>query len=158
MIESKAKYHMKEITNTIDIYASSEKVFDAFIDPRMLRDWWGVERSFIEPEEGGNYALVWGVNKSGLGYITTGTFKIFEPTSVLEVNNFLYFNPAKEILGPCTLRIDIVDNLDSCSLTVTQSGYQEGHDWDWYYQVVNESWPTVLLYLKNYLEKITRKA
>jgi hypothetical protein len=38
------------------------------------------------------------------------------------------------------------------TLTVVQSGYQHGADWDWYYNVVKNSWPEVLLKIRDYLE------
>ena len=148
---------MRKVENTIDINVKPEKIFTAFLDPKMLRDWWGVEKTLIEAREGGNYALAWGVSENGFGYVTTGRIETFQLNKALKISNFLYFNPKKEILGPTCLSIDVMTGDKASVLTVCQSGYLNGESWDWYYKVVNESWPGVLMYLKTYLEKITRK-
>ena len=36
---------------------------------------------------------------------------------------------------------------------VCQDGYQEGAEWDWYFEAVKQAWPTVLKTLKEYLEQ-----
>lgn len=149
---------MRKVENSIAINVKPSKIFASFLDPKMLRDWWGVERTMIEAKKGGNYALVWGVTKSGFSYITTGVISAYEENSLIEIDNFLYFNPTMNILGPTTLRIEIDQSENETSLTVCQSGYQRGGEWDWYYNAVYESWPSVLISLKNYLEKITRNA
>ena len=148
---------MRKVENTISINVKPEKIFTAFLDPKMLRDWWGVERTLIEAREGGNYALVWGVSENGFSYVTTGRIETFEENKALKISNFLYFNPKMEILGPTCLSISVTDNEDVPALTVCQSGYLDGGKWDWYYNAVNESWPGVLTHLKTYLEKITRQ-
>ena len=148
---------MRKVENSISINVKPEKIFAAFLDPKMLRDWWGVEKTLIEAREGGNYALVWGVSESGFGYVTTGRIETFEENKALKISNFLYFNPKMDILGPTCLSIQVSNDKDIPTLTVCQSGYLHGGDWDWYYNAVNESWPGVLRHLKTYLEKITRQ-
>ena len=148
---------MRKVENSISIKATPEKIFTAFLDPKMLRDWWGVERTLIEAREGGNYALAWGVSENSFGYVTTGRFETFEENKALKISNFLYFNPKMEILGPTCLNIKVSNHKEVPILTVCQSGYLEGGDWEWYYKAVYESWPGVLMHLKTYLEKITRQ-
>ncbi len=149
---------MRKVENTIVINVKPEKVFASFLDAKMLRDWWGVERSLIEPQLGGSYALGWGVTETGYTYVTTGVFRAYEEYRLMEITNFLYFNPRTNILGPTVLTIKIEPVDDASQLTVCQSGYLDGEDWDWYYEAVDDSWPGVLVSLKNYLEKITRNA
>ncbi len=148
---------MKEVKNSINIDVEPEKIFMAFLEPKMLRDWWGVEKTLIEAREGGSYALAWGVSDDSFGYVTTGLIKTYRENALLEIGNFLYFNPKMEILGPTSLRIEVSNDQDVPALTICQSGYLEGGDWDWYYEAVSESWPVVMKYLKTYLEKITRQ-
>lgn len=148
---------MRKVENTISINVKPEKIFTAFLDPKMLRDWWGVEKTLIEAKEGGNYALAWSVSENGFGYVTTGRIETFEQNRALKINNFLYFNPKMEIIGPTCLSITVTDQNEIPSLTVCQSGYLDGGHWDWYYNAVHEAWPAVLRHLKTYLEKITRK-
>ena len=148
---------MRKVENTISINVKPEKIFTAFLDPKMLRDWWGVEKTLIEAREGGNYALAWGVSENGFGYVTTGRIETFEENRALKISNFLYFNPKMEILGPTCLNISVANQDKVPTLTVCQSGYLDSEKWDWYYNAVNESWPAVLMHLKTYLEKITRQ-
>ncbi len=149
---------MRKVENSITINVKPSKVFASFLDARMLRDWWGVERTLIEPKKEGSYALAWGITETGFTYVTTGVICKYEEFKLIEINNFLYFNPRTNILGPTVLRIEI-DAVDEVSLlTVCQSGYLDGEDWDWYHDAVEDSWPGVLISLKNYLEKITRNA
>ena len=42
---------------------------------------------------------------------------------------------------------------DGTGVSLCQSGYQEGSDWNWYYEVVRDTWPEVLRHLKGYVEK-----
>lgn len=149
---------MRSVTNSVAINANQEKVFSAFLKPKMLRDWWGVERTFIETKAGGNYAMVWGISKTGFSYITTGVLEEFEPSTSILISNFLYFHPKKPVLGPSKLKIEIDGDGEESLLTVIQYEFQEGEHWDWYFNVVKNSWPGVLVNLKNYLEKITRKS
>jgi hypothetical protein len=38
-------------------------------------------------------------------------------------------------------------------LKLVQGGYQNGDDWDWFYEAVKNAWPNVLEELKMFLEK-----
>jgi hypothetical protein len=51
-----------------------------------------------------------------------------------------------------SLRIEVQAEGDGTRLNIEQSGYQSGGDWDWYYSVVTQAWPTVLQTLKGFLE------
>lgn len=37
-------------------------------------------------------------------------------------------------------------------MRVTQEGYQDGADWDWYYEAVRHAWPQVGREIVRYLE------
>jgi uncharacterized membrane protein len=39
-------------------------------------------------------------------------------------------------------------------LNIIQSGYQQGADWDWYYEAVKKAWPAVVVQIRDYLEKL----
>ena len=51
------------------------------------------------------------------------------------------------------ITIEVQQNENNCTLHLTQSGYKEGADWDWYYDAVKAAWPHVLNTLKTYLER-----
>lgn len=144
---------MRKVEVTIDIEVTPEKVIEAFTDSVMLRDWWGVERSFIEKRKGGLYTLAWNITDKGFGFVSTGTIKNYQPDRILEVDNFVYLNPNRPILGPMRLTVRTTEKDGKTQLYLCQDGYRDGTDWDWYYDAVKEAWPTVAKTLKDYLEK-----
>jgi len=74
----------------------------------------------------------------------------------LLIDHFVYFNPEKSILGPTYLHIKLEEVNLATQLILIQGNYQEGGDWDWFYEVVKDPWPNVLQNLKNYLEAVKR--
>jgi hypothetical protein len=52
-----------------------------------------------------------------------------------------------------TLEISVRTQGSVTLLEVTQDGYGDGTDWDWYYEAVKGAWPVALGMLKAYLEK-----
>lgn len=147
---------MRKVEVHIEIAASPERVIRAFTDPEMLRGWWGVERAFIEPREGGTFLVVWGVSDKGFQYVTSGVIKCYEPDRLIGIDNYTYLNPERPILGGLSLLVQARPSATGSSVYLCQDGYQEnGHDehWDWYYKVVEDAWPMVTRTLKTYLEQ-----
>ena len=144
---------MRKVEVTMDIQTGPERIIQAFTEPDMLFDWWGVERTLIEKRNGGVYTLAWNVTDQGFGFISSGRIKNYLPYSLLEIGEFIYLNPAISILGPMTLTIRAEEKGRQSELYLCQSGYQNGSDWDWYYEAVKQAWPAVLKKLKEYLEK-----
>ncbi len=145
---------MKAVEATIDLEVSATEAIRAFIDPKALKGWWGVERCLIEEKTGGLYTLASQITENGFGYVTTGIVESIGPTS-LHIAHMAYFNPQRAILGPMTLAVDatVLGN-GRCKLSVKQGGYQSGTaDWDWYYEAVKAAWPQALRGLKGYLEE-----
>ncbi|MCH7512912.1 MAG: SRPBCC domain-containing protein [Bacteroidetes bacterium] len=129
-----------------------ETVLNAFMDFDMLNGWWGVEKALVEKREGGVYALVWDISESGFRYVATGIIKSYKADAILEIENYTYLNLKMPIMGPMGLIIEAIVKNNQTELTVTQTGYQSGGDWDWYYDAVKQAWPDVLASLKEYLE------
>ena len=144
---------MKKVEATIKINRSASTVFNAFIEPAMLKAWWGVERCLVERKQGGLYSLAWDITEKGFHYISSGVITVFIHGKELLVDHFVYFNPERSILGPTYLDIRMQENNGITTLLLIQGNYQENKDWDWYYQAVKDAWPKVLESLKNYLEK-----
>ncbi len=144
---------MKKVEVTIEINTTGEKVISAFTDRQMLHDWWQVDRTLIEKKVNGLYTLAWNIGANGFGFVSSGIIKEYVSGSLLVIDKFVYLNPGKSFLGPMTLTIKVTSKKNSVELYLCQDGYQEGSDWDWYYQAVQTAWPIVLKELKNYLEK-----
>ncbi len=143
---------MRKVEVTIDIDTTPESILHAFTDNGMLHDWWKVERTLIEKWSGGMYTLAWNISDKGFGYVSTGIIKHYEPGRLLEIDHLLYLNPHRPIFGQMTLTIKATKKGDKAELFVCQDGYQNGADWDWYYEAVKQAWPMVLNTLKDYLE------
>jgi uncharacterized protein YndB with AHSA1/START domain len=140
---------MRKAEAAITILQPSVKVFEAFTNPSLLQQWWGVERCLVEQKQGGLYSLAWNISKKGIQYISTGVITVFIPGKELLIDHLVYFNPEKPILGPVYLDIRFREEENSTHVQLVQGGYQEGKDWDWYLEAVKEAWPRVLLDLKN---------
>lgn len=143
---------MRKVENTIDIATSPEHIIKAFTDFDMLRNWWGVEQCLVEEREGGIYALAWNVTEQGFGYISAGIISKYHPLETLEIGQFTYFNPLRPILGPMRLIVQCKSKDTGTECYLCQDGYQEGVDWNWYHDAVQQAWPVVLKNLKSYLE------
>jgi hypothetical protein len=127
-------------------------VISAFTEQDMLRDWWSVERSLIEKKAGGLYVLAWNIGETGFGYISSGIIQTYDPAGELIIDNLVYMNPGRPLLGPMKLSIRAEEKNDQTGLVLCQDGYRQGEHWDWYYEAVKGAWPVVLEGLKGYLE------
>lgn len=145
---------MRFVQSSVVIAKPPALVLTAFTDINHLKNWWGVERSFIELKRGGLYSLVWKVSGDSLGYVTTGIVSEHLPGCQLKIENLVYFNPQRPVLGPMELMVLTTPEGIGTTLTVVQSGYKDGPDWEWYYNAVKEAWPTMVLKIKDYLEKM----
>jgi len=143
---------MKKVEVIVEINTTPEKVIQAFTDPVMLNEWWGVEKSLIQKKIGGIYTLAWKVMENGIGYISTGIIKKYSPIGELAINNFVYLNPGKPFLGPMNLTVKSYKKNGITNVYLCQDGYKDSDEWDWYYQAVKEAWPVVMQQFKKYLE------
>ena len=89
-----------------------------------------------------------------MGFVTTGIVAEYLPGCQLKIESMVYFNPQRPVLGPMELTVLATPERVGTTLTIIQSGYKDGTDWDWYYNVVKEAWPVVASNIKDYLEKI----
>ena len=144
---------MKKVEVNLQINAKPEEVIKAFTNPTMLKEWWGVEKNLIQKKAGGLYIIGWDITEKGMKYVSTGVIKKYNPKLELEIADFAYLNPEKSFLGPMTLTVRAVEKNEVTEVYLCQDGYQEGEDWDWYYEAVKEAWPQVMKALKKYLEQ-----
>ena len=144
--------HLRFVENTIIIDKSPEAVLDAFTTPSDLNAWWGVNRSLIELKKGGLYSLLWQSNDNAIDFVTTGIIGEYIPGCQLKIENMVYFNPVRPVFGPMRLIVLTTSERIGTTLTVVQDGYQLSPDWDWYYNIVRETWPRAILKIKDYLE------
>ena len=142
----------KKVEVIIEIAVIPEMIIKSFTDPKMLRDWWGVERSLIEKRPGGIYTLTWNVSEKGFGYVTSGIISEYQFDHKIVIENLVYLNPEKSILGPMKLTVTAKKKKEGSELYICQDGYREGGDWEWYFQAVKKAWPVVTNELKKYLE------
>jgi uncharacterized protein YndB with AHSA1/START domain len=147
---------VRSVEASIDLPMSPQEVLDAFLKQEHLKAWWGVERSLVEPRKGGLYTLVWQTGTGCLEYVSTGIIAEYLPACQLKVDRMAYINPSKQVLGPMELLVLTTPQEDhTTQLTVIQTGYQTGPDWDWLYKAVQKAWPEVLQQIKAYLISIS---
>lgn len=144
------------VINEVEIGCSPAMILSAFYDPEHLKGWWGVEKSLIELRTGGVFTLAWDYSEAGVKYVSSGLISNFKPAARLCIENMIYVNPARSILGPMTMDISVAKTEIGGHLKVIQDGYQSGGDWDWYHEAVVDAWPKALQFLKNYLESVAK--
>ena len=126
----------------------------AFTEPAHLSAWWGVSKSLVELKSGGIYSLAWLHDEFSFGYISSGLVRSYRAGHHLILDRLIYLNPGIAILGPMSLDIRITSDGNTDWLRIIQSGYQEGSDWDWYFEAVRIGWPKALGLLEDYLMKL----
>lgn len=146
---------MRNVESHILINVSTEKVILAFTEDESLKRWWGVEKSLIELKQGGIYTLAWAITEQGIKYVSSGIIKEYDSSGLLHIEKYIYLNPERSFLGPQELKIKAISIGKGCELFLTQGPYPENTstDWDWFYEVVVDAWPKVLLGLKKFLEE-----
>jgi uncharacterized protein YndB with AHSA1/START domain len=143
---------MRTVEHSIEIATQPSQVIKAFTEPELLKAWWGVDRSLVEKRPGGLYSLIWNINEQGMGYVSTGIVQQYEPNGLFEVADLVYFNPERAIMGPLTLRVIAKIKDGKTLLNLSQGGYLDGDDWDWFHAAASEAWPAAIQRLKAYLE------
>jgi hypothetical protein len=118
-------------------------VIAAFIEVESMRAWWQAERGLVDARVGGVWALSWNDNR----YVETGRIEVLEPERRLRIGDLLYFSPGRSILGPMSLDIEVARDV----VKITQGGYRDGPDWDWYYESVHAAWPKVAATIRDYI-------
>lgn len=144
---------MRNVEVSIIIDRPPSLVMSLFTELRHLRNWWNVDRALIDLRNGGVYTLVWGISGEAMNYVSTGIIGEYMSDYQLRINQWLYLNPQRQILGPMELSIIATPENGKTSLTIVQSGYQQGGDWDWYYDAVTIAWPQLITVIKDYAEK-----
>ena len=129
-------------------------VLAAFTEQHHLHNWWYVSKSLIELRKGGLYSLTWQGDNDTLRFVSSGTVGEYLPACQLRIDNLVYINPERSILGPMQLLIMTTPEKGKTVLNIIQSGYQHGPDWDWYYEAVKTAWPAVVVQVRDYLEKL----
>jgi len=143
----------RSIRTTIRIRTTPHRVLEAFLQHEHLHRWWGVERSLVQPHNGGVYALTWGISEAGFRYVSSGIIETYDPGSRLKVANYVYYTADRPLLGPMSLEISVRAEGSAAVVDIVQNGYGEGPDWEWYREAVKEAWPKALGMLKGYVEK-----
>ncbi len=131
----------RKVSTSIQVSAGAERALRAFLDPELMKQWWGVERALVEERKGGPWALAWGASEHGYHYVVSGIIKSLLPGKRLRIDSLVYFSPDFPVLGPMRLFVN-----------VRQDGYGQGPDWDRYYQAVVKGWKEALRNLKAFLE------
>ena len=143
----------RKVSRSVQIQASAERVWRAFLDPEQMKQWWGAARGLVEERKGGVWALAWGDAEQGYKNVVSGVLKSFLPHKRLRIQSLVYFNPERPVLGPMRLSISLKEKEGRTRVSVRQDHYGEGLDWDWYYDAVVKGWKDTLGNLKQFLER-----
>jgi uncharacterized protein YndB with AHSA1/START domain len=143
---------MRHVETTIRVEAPPEVLIRAFSDVEAMRQWWGVDCGLVKPQEDGVWALAWEHSSKGFKYVMTGRILSLERDRRICIVDLVYFSPDRAVLGPMTLTVEVASVQGGSEMTIRQEGYQDGPDWNWYYEAVCAAWPEVAKSVKRYAE------
>jgi len=102
--------------------ASPERVFDAWIDPALVRQWLFVmpmdqaHTAELDPRAGGRWTIT--ARRGGLDYVGAGEYlEIDRPRRLVFTFAMLQFSPNHD-----RITVEIAPDGDGCLLTLTQEG------------------------------------
>lgn len=121
---------MKTAECSIEVKTNAGKIIQAFTDEKMLKNWWGVEKTFIELKPGGVYCIAWFVSVDGIKYISTGIIREYDTKSKLHVGDYMYLSPERPFLGPLNLMVGATETRNGGLLQLQQGPYPEGRGED----------------------------
>ena len=144
---------MREVKGEMEIECAPEAVTAAFTDVQGMMQWWGVKHGLVDARKGGVWSCTWAVPVEGFGFvILSGRIRRLRPGEHLHIEDLLYFNKERPVLGPMRILLDVEATARGSHLKVGQDGYGNDRDWDWYYDLVVQNWPKALQRLKAHLE------
>lgn len=145
---------LKSVQSEVKINASPQRVLEALVQPQDLTSWWGVHDSYVQPKDGGQYTLAWKKEGDSFQYVSTGRIECYIPGSLLYLDNLMYLNPERPILGPFSIAYTVLGDENSTTLSVSQEGYEEDDPHhDWLYSESQSGWRQALDMLKQHLEE-----
>lgn len=143
------------IHHTISIRRDIHQVFNALIQPSMIKKWWHATSVIVLPEVGGFYVASWGINEDDPDYISYASIKAIEPPVRLELSYDKYY--AKENPLPFNAHMEATFLLETISgethLSVRQTGFPSSVAADDYYQACVKGWEDTFNSLKKVLEE-----
>lgn len=149
-----------QVELSVIIQAPPERVLAAFFNPEDLARWWQVARSVTVPRPLGMFALEWDSTQfdddvlGRLGGAFHGTVMDYRAGEEFFVADAYWSPPDGEPIGPMALIVTCTPQSGGhiTSLTVRQSGEDEGIRWQRYFEIVAGGWERALSALKEYLD------
>ena len=92
------------ILSDIRIRSQANEIIDALIDLSKLKQWWGVDGGIIESKDGGIYCTTWLKSNHGVKFVSTGRIKLLDRNAYLHLEDMIYINSEKGILGPYNIQ------------------------------------------------------
>lgn len=138
---SERKHQGRQMRLEMRTSASPRQVWDAWTDPEKIAHWF-VDRARGKPEVGSTFT--WIFDKFG--------YEI--PYEVAAADPEKRFALGGEVpgVGPFLLEILIAKDGGETVVTLVNSGFQNGAQWDEEYEGVSSGWSNALAVLKHYLE------
>ncbi len=147
------KLKRRVITRSIPVSATPARTFQALIDPKDLKRWWGVNEAVIAPRKDGIWSLGWHAYGQDNFYATTAFIQKITNGRELRLRDVMYFRPDMSPLGPMTLTFHLNKKGKETVITVRQTSFGSGKRWDSYCRAVEDGWEKSLWSLKKYLER-----
>ncbi|MBN2724326.1 MAG: SRPBCC domain-containing protein [Deltaproteobacteria bacterium] len=125
------------VTKQIEIKATPLEIFEGFVKPQELCNWWQCD-AIVDAREGGLWVIGWGKDEQ-LGHQTVmaGVFQSYKPGEQISV-----------FIDPVSITLDLAAVPGGSIVSITQSNYPDPSSED----TALETWVSSIFALKSYLE------
>lgn len=131
---------------------AAEKMFEALITPKAIRDWWGASRAIVDPKVGGSWVATYGENEGESEFINTFKFLEFEPPRRMVLGDGVLI--AKDQDSPFVMRTTtefvVVPIPEGCSLTIMHTGTPTDTESEDFYESSLLGWQNTFEGLRRY--------
>ncbi len=103
---------------------SAEKMFEALITPKAIREWWGASRAIVDPKVGGSWVATYGEEDGSSEFINTFKLTEFDPPRRMVLGDGVLMSKEKgsPLVMGTTTEFVVVSIPEGCSLTIVHTG------------------------------------
>lgn len=143
----------KVLTKNIQIEANDKKVFEAFVNPDIIKKWLTAHSAVVVACKNGPYTIGWDASEKGDFYCFSGRIKDFVRYKTLIITELNYFSEGKKFIGPIELNFKFKKKGNSTEVNFKLIGNNKGNAWLKNFDAVFCSWEEAFYLLKKHLER-----
>lgn len=131
---------------------SAERMFEALITPKAIREWWGANRAVVDAEKGGSWVATYGEDDGESVFVNSFKLIEFDPPRKIVLGDGTLIANDKEfpLLMNTTTEFLIVPTPQGCSLTIVHIGMPTDPESEDFYESSLLGWHNTFEGLRRY--------